>query len=430
MAKIYIETAGCSHNFADSEHMAGLLNAKGNEIVDSEESADLVLFNTCTVKTPTEHSFFNKLEETKKKNRENGKNKKIVVAGCIPQTDPEKLKGYSIIGTYQIDNIVKAVEETLKGEIITLTKTDNQPSLSTPTIRQNPLIEIIPINLGCLGKCSYCKTKAARGQLKSYPKEEIIKKARSALNEGVKEIWLTSQDTAAYGQDLGTDVAELIKEICSINKDFKLRLGMGNPDNFLKIKDKLAEVMKNNPQVYKFLHLPLQSGNDFILKEMKREYSLEQYLDIVNSFKQSIPELTLATDIICGFPGETPQQFEDSVKLIQEIKPDIVNVSRFWQRGKTLAANMPNQIPNEEIMKRSEQFSSISRKISLDNKRKCIDNTYNILINEKGSAPQQWKGRTHCYKQVIIKGDYKLGQKIKVKIIDATVNDLIAEEID
>lgn len=423
MVRVYIETYGCSHNFADSEHIASLLKDANYDLVNSLESADLTIINTCTVKTPTEHAFFNRLNELKRKN------KKIVIAGCIPQTDSEKMNDVSIIGTYQTDKIVKVVAETLSGKVISMIGKDSKPSLTNSSVRVNPLIEIIPINLGCLGKCTYCKTKAARGHLSSYTQKEIISKARQALNQGVKEIWLTSQDTAVYGFDINTNVAKLLIEICKIEKDFKIRLGMGNPDHFIKIKDELIEAIKNK-KVYKFLHIPIQSGNNSILKSMKREYTVEQYKEIVEKFKQEIPEITISTDIICGFPGETKKQFQDSINLVKETQPDIVNVSRYWSRSKTPAAKMKNQIANSEIMNRSEELSKITRDISLKNKQQDINQEVEVLINEKGKNKGQWKSRTNSYKQVIIKGNFKLGQKTKVKIISATVNDLIGEVIN
>jgi len=299
MVKIYIETRGCSHNSADTEHMASLLQKAGHKLVKKENSADLILFNTCTVKTPTEHAFFNRLKQVEKDK------KKIVIAGCIPQTDPEKLKNHSIVGTFQLDRITKAVNSTLSGEKVSFIQKSPLPELSINTILADQVIEIIPINLGCLGNCSYCKTKAARGDLHSYPIKEIIKKARHALNNGVKEIWLTSQDAAAYGKDIKTNVVDLISELCKINKDFKIRLGMGNPNNFLPVIDQLIKVMKKENKLYKFLHLPLQSGNDEVLKKMNRHYTVKKFKCLINKIRKEIPNITIATDIICGFPGET-----------------------------------------------------------------------------------------------------------------------------
>ncbi|MFC1686182.1 tRNA (N(6)-L-threonylcarbamoyladenosine(37)-C(2))-methylthiotransferase [Nanoarchaeota archaeon] len=422
MVKVYIETVGCAHNFADSEHMAGLLAQAGYELVENENKADLIIFNTCTVKTPTEHAFFNRLEEVKKKK------KKIVIAGCIPQTEPGRLLDYSLIGTHQIDKITEVVAATLKDKRKAAIFKNRQTPLILPKIRKNPIVEIIPINTGCLGKCTYCKTKAARGHLVSYPPEQILQKARESLNDGIKEIWLTSQDTACYGQDIGVDLIHLVNEISKIEKDFKIRIGMGNPDHFLGMEEKLIKAMQNE-KVYKFLHIPVQSGSDSILTRMERNYTIKQYKKIVTKLKNELPKITIATDVICGFPGETERQFDETIKLIKQTRPDIVNVSRFWKRERTLAAEMPKQLPDKTIMRRSEKLSKIARQISLENKKEWIGWQGEVIINEKGKNKQQWKARTPSYTQITIKGKFKLGQKVKVKIKSSTIHDLIAEKI-
>ena len=297
-----------------------------------------------------------------------------------------------------------------------------------PRIRSNPIVEIITINSGCLGSCAFCKTKAARGNLASYSMEEIVKKARQATSEGVKEIWLTSQDTACYGFDRKTNVAKLLAEICKIEKDFKIRLGMGNPDHFINITDEVIEAMKNE-KVYKFLHIPLQSGSDEVLKSMRRGYTVKKYLKIISAFKSIFPQITISTDVICGFPGETDEQFEETVRIIKLTQPEIVNVSRYWAREKTLAAERKDQVSSSEIMRRSEKLSKIARSISLNNNKKWIGWTGQIMITEKGSEEGQWKGRNDYYKEILLSGNFKLGQKVEVKIADATINNLIAENL-
>src|SRR3989344_8754588 len=193
MAKIYIRTQGCSHNYADSEHMAGVLEQSNHTLVDNEAEADLILFNTCTVKTVTENTFLRDLKQVQQTN------KKIIIGGCIPQADPTKFKEFSVIGTRQLDNVVEVVNKTLNNEVIQLLQRNEKPSLLMPTIRRHPLIQTIPISLGCLNSCTFCKTKLARGHLSSYAPELIIDKVRRTTTEGVKEIWLTSQDTGCYG---------------------------------------------------------------------------------------------------------------------------------------------------------------------------------------------------------------------------------------
>jgi len=245
MTTFHIQTSGCTANQADSEQMAGLLKEAKFNPVDTIEEADVVIYNTCTVKTPSENSFFNQLEQFKKEYPF----KIVVVAGCIPQADKQKLKDYSLVGTKQIHNIVPVVEEALHDNVLQLLNNDEMPPLNLPRVRKNPIVEILPINRGCLGACTFCKTKQARGNLVSYPIPEIVEVAKKAVSEGVKEIWLTSQDTFCYGFDLGTDLPALLEPLVKIEGDFKIRIGMGNPDHMPKIGTRLVEIYKH-PKIF------------------------------------------------------------------------------------------------------------------------------------------------------------------------------------
>lgn len=226
---IYVRTWGCTHNSSDSEYMAGLLAQSGYRVVESAELADLWILNSCTVKNPAEDHFRNEIKQAL------NKKKKLVVAGCVPQSDNKSsyLKHISIIGVQQIDKVVEVVEETLKGNAVRYLGVQKEgkrktggASLHMPKIRRNPLIEIIPINTGCLNECTYCKTKQARGNLGSYRIEDIVLRAKTAFAEGVKELWITSEDTGAYGKDIGTSLPELLNSLVQvIPKDCMLRIG-------------------------------------------------------------------------------------------------------------------------------------------------------------------------------------------------------------
>src|SRR3989344_6276319 len=243
MTTFNVQTTGCSANLADSEQMAGLLKQAKFELVDTIENADVVIFNTCTVKSLSETAFFSQLETFKQEHPY----KIPIIAGCIPQSDRGKLRRYSLIGTKQIHNIVQVVEEALHDNVLQLLNNDEMPPLNLPKVRKNPIVEILPINRGCLGE-----TKKARGNLVSYPLAEIIEAATKAVKEGVKEIWLASQDTFCYGFDLGTDLPTLLDQLVQIPGDFKIHTGMGHPDHMPKISAKLVEIYKH-PKIFKFL---------------------------------------------------------------------------------------------------------------------------------------------------------------------------------
>ncbi len=418
MEKIYFETYGCALNQADTETMMGILKKANYEITSSIKNSDLIIINTCTVKGPTDNKLLKRLKKLPKK--------PTIIAGCFAQTQYNKLKGYSLLGTHQIPLIAEVVEETLnKNNIIALTE-NKQDLLEFPRIKTNKFIEIVPISSGCLGNCTYCLTKQARGELFSYKKDLIIKRIILAVKQGAKEIWLTSQDVGAYGLDKNSSLPKLLKEIIKIPGKFKIRLGMANPNHIINYLPELIEIFKS-PKLYKFLHIPVQSGNNQVLKNMNRKYTAEDFKKIIQTLKKTIPNITITTDIICGFPGETDSQFQDTLTLIRETKPDNVNISKFWKRPNTKAAKM-KQTPGEKIKERSRKMTSAFEWNSYQNNKKWLDWQGSVLISEKGKD-NTFIARNNCYKQIILQGNYQLGQIIKVKIIKNTIHDLRAVEI-
>lgn len=255
--KIFIRTFGCTLNQSDSEVMSGFLVRAGHKLVDNLNNAELVLFNTCTVKDNPEKRFFSELKKVLLMN------KKVVVAGCIPQAEPgnELLKNISLVGVRNINKIVKVIEETKKGNVVRLLDFNDNPRLNLPKVRKNPVVEIIPLSIGCLGECSYCKTRFARGELMSYDIRAIKKQFEDSLKDGVKEVWLTSQDIGAYGGDINSGLPELLNELLRVKGDYRIRLGMLNPNHALEFLDKIIEIFKH-PNIFKFVHLPVQSGSN------------------------------------------------------------------------------------------------------------------------------------------------------------------------
>ncbi len=201
-----------------------------------------------------------------------------------------------------------------------------------------------------------------------------------AVREGAKEIWLTSQDSSAYGLDIGTHLAELLKKIVEIPRDFRLRVGMANPTYFKLFLNEFIEVMKH-PKIYKFVHIPVQSGCDRVLKDMKRAYTVEEYKEIMGRIREEIPEMTFATDIICGFPTETKEDFEMTLALVKETKPDIINMSRYWQRPGTVAARM-NQINGGEIKRRTKELKRLFEKVAFEKNQRWLGWKGKVVINE------------------------------------------------
>ncbi len=419
--KIYLETYGCSHNQSDSETMAGLLKEEGYKVVNSAEDADLVIVNSCTVKNLAESKFFKRLKELEQQK------KKIIAAGCVPQAERSyvdtKLKGFSIIGTTQISSIVNVARETLNDNRVVLLQKSHNPRLNLPKIRKNPIVEIIPINNGCLGSCTFCKTKFSRGHLLSFEVSEIKKQFENAVKDGCKEIWLTSEDTAVYGQDINSNIVWLLKELLETEGDYKIRLGMGNPDHFIKYQEELIEIL-NHPKMFKFLHIPMQAGSNRILGLMKRNYTKDEFLAIVKKVQKEIPEITIATDAICGFPTETEEEFQETIEVIKEIKPVVLNISRFWARPGTLAAGM-EQIPGRITKERSSRLKEVFEELALEKNKEWVGWKGEVMVDEYGKN-NTFVGRNYAYKPIIISGDYNIGEKINVEIKSATKYDLRA----
>lgn len=398
--------------------MAGLLASNGYIIVNEESEADIWLLNSCTVKNPAEDHFKNYVN--------NGLNsgKKVVVAGCVSQSSykADYLKGLSIIGVQQIDRVVEVVEETLKGNTVRLLGKKKEgrkklggASLSLPKIRKNPLIEIIAISTGCLNQCTYCKTKHARGELGSYPVEEIVNRASEAFTEGVKEIWLTSEDTGAYGRDIDTDLPTLLRALIEVIPDnCRLRLGMTNPPYILEHLDAMAEIFKN-PKIYSFLHIPVQSGSDNVLNDMKREYTRADFETIVDFLREKVEGINIATDIICGFPTETEDDFDQTMSLVEKYKFSSLFINQFYPRPGTPAAKM-KRIPTQIVKQRSRQLSKLFESyFPYDGLEGQI---YDILVTEESTDKRFWVGHNNFYHQILVpKEKHYLSRMLQVEII-------------
>jgi threonylcarbamoyladenosine tRNA methylthiotransferase CDKAL1 len=292
------------------------------------------------------------------------------------------------------------------------------PKLGFPRKRLDEKIGIVQIAQGCVSSCSYCIVKRVMGTLVSYPEELILNEVKECLLQGCKEIRLTAQDTTAYGLDRGTTLPSLLQSIAQFDGDFRVRVGMMNPATAYPLVDDLTEVFKQS-KIYKFIHLPVQSGSNVILSRMNRKYTVERFLEIVNRFKSIFPDMSLSTDIIVGYPGETEEQFEESFKLIELIQPDIVNVSKFGPRAQTSAAKL-TPLSSQTVKNRSRKMTALCRKIALEKNKKWIGREETVLIVRRGKKGGL-EGRTSTYKPVIISTQNfsLLGKHIEVTISNA-----------
>ncbi len=382
--KVHVEGYGCSLNKAETYYILSELKKAGFAISDYSK-ASVVVINTCAVKNPTESRMISRIKKALQDN------KRVVVAGCLPDVNPKLLERYpvSIVNARSLSRIAVAVKETAQGRIVKYTS-GKKPIV--PVGDQPGITGIIPISEGCLGKCAYCGTKNARGSLYSYPPKIIKQAFEKMVLEGKKEIFLTSQDTGCYGFDIKTSITKLVKNLLETEGDYLIRIGMMNPDHALKMLPDLAKTL-NNQKVYSFLHVPVQSGSDKVLREMNRFYTRQDFLNIVKYCRENVPGITIATDVIVGFPTETEKDYLDTLSLLKTAEPDVTNVSKFYPRPNTAAEKM-KKIKTEVIKERSRKLSTLVRRISLARNKKLVGETLECLsLSDK-------TGRTRAYKTV------------------------------
>jgi MiaB-like tRNA modifying enzyme len=455
---VYIETFGCSANQNNSEILAGLLKQSGYEITSNEKISDILIINTCIVKGKTESKIKRRIQDLSKLYP----NKLMIISGCMPETDSNQLKKLNpkaiLLGIHHVKDIVKLIKNfvdinphsKIQNEFLSF---QNEEKILLPKIPNNKLISIIQISEGCFGECSYCKVRLAKGKLFSYIEEKIINSIQSDLQSGAKEIWLTSQDCASYNLDKGTQqLPELLKKILSLNRRFKLRLGMMNPNHLYPILNEMIEIYKN-PKIYKFLHIPIQSASNKILKDMKRPYTIEQIESIINKFKSEIPDISISTDIIVGYPTETEEDHKKNIEFIQKFKPSVFNLSKFSSHINTEAGKFPT-LSTEIINKRASELMELHRKTALENKKKFLGKTKKVFVNvkvpvvsggtlsmlqnsnnnfghQKTKIPGIFESRDENYNIILINSKDKsiLGKNIKVKINQIGVHHMIGEMI-
>lgn len=428
-AKIYVEGHGCSASLADTEILRGMVERGGYELVEDQTSADLTVLVTCSVKSVTEQRMLSRIREI----NQQGKNK-LIVAGCLPKADPDKImridKGLSMLGPGNLDKILPTIESALSGRQTVSLQSQKLVKLGLPRSRSNQVVGIVEISSGCLSSCTFCQVKLVKGIVFSYPEEEIVKEVRTLLSQGAREIWLTSTDNAAYGRDTKTSLPSLVRKVSALPGNFKVRVGMMNPLLTEMLVDEMVECFKHE-KVFKFVHLPVQSGSDRILRAMQRGYNVDDFYEMVAKFRKAIPRITLSTDMIVGFPSESESEFEASQELLKRARPDVVNISRFGARSGTKAAVMDDQIGSITSKDRSRRMNELVKGMQRETNSKWMGWTGSVLIDEivKGAVV----GRNYAYKPCLFKDDRGffaseglLGREVNAKIVDFTASTLRA----
>lgn len=415
--KIYLEVYGCTANKSDASLIKGILRENSHEIVENIDEADSIVLLTCTVIDTTEQRMLSRLRTFKK----TGKN--VIVAGCMASIQTDLIR--SILPD------AKLLPPQYSYQIIDILG-DKKPSFidKNKTLFSKYYEDVTaPVSIaeGCALSCSYCITSLARGKLKSYPMDEITQDVCSAIRQGCKEIQLTAQDTSSYGLDCRQNLGELLIELSKIKGDYRIRVGMMNPYTALKNIDSIIKGF-DDPKIYKFLHIPVQSGDNDILKKMNRKYTVDDFLGIIKKFREKYPNITVSTDVIVGFPTETDEQFQHTIDLLKTVKPDITNITRYSARPHTTAKTMKGRVKTEVAKERSKILTELCSIISKENNLKHVGKKYNALITERGKN-NTFVGRTENYKPIVIKEEVEIGKFIPVKVTEAATTYLVGSII-
>ena len=415
--RVLVKSFGCSINQADGAVLAGCLNRAGYEIVESIADADVVVYNSCAVKGPTENRMVDVFRRVPLE-------KKLVVVGCLPEINRERIEKEvrfdGLAGPAVGRKIVDIVDGVVNGERVVAVEgsLSSKPELGLPRMEPNRVVSVVPISYGCLGSCAYCCVVFARGRLRSCSIQEIVQRVKDDVGKGFREFWLTAQDVGCYGKDIGSSLAGLLESVCSVEGDFRVRVGMMTPNSVVDGLDDLVSAFEDD-KVFKFVHLPIQSGDDGVLDSMRRSYSVADFKKIVGAFRARFADVTLATDVICGFPGESREAFERTLGLIEEVKPDVVNVSKFYARPRTDAARMRDAyIPSSEAKRRSTKTGAVARRVVSEKNERWVGWRGWVLVDEVGKVAGSWVGRNFAYRPIVVKSaEELLGETLNVEVV-------------
>lgn len=421
----HILTYGCQMNEHDSEKISGILTSIGYEETEDEKDADLVIFNTCLIRENAELKFFGKLGEIKGLKRSKP-DMLVAVCGCMMQKQEirEKImKTFSfvdiIFGTNTIHELPDLIYNVDFKQHKSIGIIDNTELIyeNMPKVRKYNYKALVNITYGCNNFCSYCVVPYVRGREKSREPAEIINEVKKLAEDGCKEITLLGQNVNSYGNSLESEFsfAQLLLELNKINGIERIRFMTSHPKD---LTDDLIQVIKECDKICNHIHLPIQSGSNKILDKMNRKYTKEHYLDIVSKIKAAIPNVSITTDIIVGFPGETEEDFQETVDVVKNVAYDSAFTYLYSIREGTKAAQMEDQIPDETKHKRFDELLNVLYPIVYEKNKQCMGKTYSVLVESVSKSSETFlTGRTEHFRIVHFKGSEDLiGQIVNVKI--------------
>ncbi len=425
----FIESFGCTLNASDAELVEHELTRAGLSIVEKIDDAWMVVVNTCGVKVPTEQKIMHKIRTYSRL-----QGKVLVITGCLPliykgnlSALTQQTPGFAaIFGPRDYHHLTTVVPKIKAGErgIIQMEGSSIDTKGKLRPTRHQQHIAILPIAEGCTGACHYCCTRFARGSLVAYPLNHLTTRLREFLLDGVKEVWITAEDCSAYvDPGTGGNLGHLLKDLSAIQgtgaTPFFLRVGMMNPATLLPVIDGVMDAYAS-PRVFKLLHVPVQSGSDDVLQSMNRRYTAEQFMYIIDVCKKSYPAITIATDVICGYPTETDDDFKKTMTLIERVAPDIINISMYGHRPGTVASSLKS-LDASVVKARSKMITGLHERITSEKQARWIGWKGNAIIEEYNKQTKNWLCRTKDFRPVIVDDikDSKLGDIVEIKIYRA-----------
>lgn len=421
-----VSTFGCQMNARDSEKLLGILKDIGYQESDDEENADFVIYNTCTVRENANLRVYGRLGQLKKVKRANGE-MIIAMCGCMMQEPEvvEKIKtSYKFVdivfGTFNIFKLAELMYMCFTGDeqVIDIWDSTKEVVEELPTSRKYPFKSGVNIMFGCNNFCTYCIVPYVRGREKSREPKEIIREIERLVSDGVKEVMLLGQNVNSYGKTLDDNVtfAELLREIAKIDGLERIRFMTPHPKD---LSDELIEVMAHSKKICKHLHLPVQSGSSRILKLMNRKYTKEHYLTLVDKIRTAVPDIAITTDIIVGFPGETEEDFQETLDVVRKAKYDSAFTFIYSKRSGTPAAKMPDQVSEEVVHERFDRLLKVVNETAREQNGKLTGNTELVLVEEIDEKDASMvTGRLSNNSVVHFKGDASLIGKIVPVVLE------------
>ncbi|BAJ50226.1 2-methylthioadenine synthase [Candidatus Caldarchaeum subterraneum] len=413
--KVYAEVYGCSANQADGEIALGILQKQGYIMVERPNEADYVVLVTCAVKKPTADRMIHRIKKF------SSLGPRLIVAGCMATGEAERVRRVAPEAVLLPPRSITEVSAAIEGHGFD----GGGTKLGLPRLRKNPVIAIVPVSEGCRwSRCSFCIVPRSRPGYESYPVRAVVDEVRKAVNEGCREVWLTSQDMGSYGLESGRNLLpELIESVNSLEGKFYTRIGMMNPIYLKPILQKLVKAYSGE-KIYKFIHVPVQSGSDKVLKDMNRGHSVQLFYHVVEAFRRRFPSITVSTDLIVGYPTETDEDFEQTLKLVEKTRPAVVNVSRYFPRPGTPGEGLKT-LPHHVVARRVSELNDLLSKIQLESNEHWLGWVGEVLINEVGKKGKMM-GRNFAYRPIVLDAPREsLGRFVEAEVVDVEKNYLL-----